>query len=293
MPSTTYARGHVIETPAPGGRAVFYVPDPPLSGLVNSIWLYEATVPPHARERVLPSGSMQLIINLREDKLHVSDPDGSSEPNSFPGSLLSGAHSEPFLIDTVHQSSTMGVQFRPGGAFPFLAPPADEFRNTHVSLDAVWGTGSAELRERLLQAEAASDRLVILADALLQRASGPLVRRPAVSYALKAFRGGVPAGTVRDVSEQVGLSSRRFIQVFSQEVGLTPKLFSRVQRFQRALRIIRKHAEVDWAEVAAASGYFDQSHLIHEFREFTGLSPNAYLPHRGPHINHVAVPDQS
>jgi AraC-like DNA-binding protein len=235
---------------------------------------------------------MQLIINLREDKLQVSEPDGSSEPNTFPGSLLCGAYSEPFLIDTIHRSSMMGVHFLPGGAFPFLGPPADEFRNAHVSLDTIWGTGGVDLRERLAEAGTPGDKVCVLAEALLQQATGPLIRRPAVTFALKAFRGGVPAGTVREVTEQIGLSSRRFIQVFSEEVGLTPKLFSRVQRFQKALRMIRRRGDVDWAEVAAASGYFDQAHLIHDFREFSGLSPTAYLPFRGPHINHVTVPNR-
>jgi len=285
--------GRVIETPAPGGRAVLFVPEAPLSVLVHSIWLYEAGAAPHARERVLPCGSMQLIINLREDRLQVSEADGFAEPRVLRGSLLCGAYSEPFLIDTVHQSSIMGVHFRPGGAFPFLGPPADEFRNTHVSLDEVCGASAAELRERLAEAEPSGDKLRILAAALLDRATGPLIRRPAVTFALRAFRGGVPAGTVREVTEQVGLSSRRFIQVFSEEVGLTPKLFSRVQRFQKALRMARSRAEVDWAEVASACGYFDQAHLTHDFKEFSGLSPNAYLPYRGPHINHVTVPDPS
>jgi AraC-like DNA-binding protein len=292
MASTTPPSGRILETPAPGGRATFFVPEPPLSGLVSSIWLYETDELPHLKERVLPSGNMQLLINLREDELTVAEPDRDDRPDAFPGALLCGAHSEPFLIDTVHQSSIMGVTFRPAGAFPFLRPPANEFQNTHVSLDNVWGNGATELRERLLQAETKGDKLRILAEALLQRASGPLVRRPAVSYALRAFGRGVPAGTVREVTEQVGLSSRRFIQVFSKEVGLTPKLFSRVQRFQKALRLVRQTREVDWAEVAATVGYFDQSHLIHEFREFSGLSPNAYLPQRGPHLNHVAVPDK-
>jgi AraC-like DNA-binding protein len=293
MPSTAHAAGHIVQTPAPGGRATFFVPEAPLSGLVASIWLYETDDLAHPKERVLPSANMQLLVNLREDELTVSDADGAGKPALFPGALLSGAHAEPFLIDTIHQSSIMGVSFRPGGAFPFFRPPADEFRNTHVSLEAVWGAGAAELRERLLAAGAADDRLRILAEALLQRATGALVRRPAVTYALRAFRSGVPAGTVRDVTDQVGLSSRRFIKVFSEEVGLTPKLFSRVQRFQKALRLARRTSEVDWAELAADAGYFDQSHLIHEFREMSGLSPAAYLPHRGPHLNHVAVPDRS
>ena len=281
----------VLTLPAPGGRAVFYLPQPPLSGLVQSIWLYEAAAPAHARERVLPSGTMQLTINLREDRLQVSDRVDSGRSMMFPGSLISGAYARPFVIDAVHQSSIMGVAFRPGGAFPFFDSPADDFRDEHVSLDTLWGAAASDLREQLLEAATPGARLHILAQALLARATKPLTRRPAVAFALKAFRGGVPAGTVGDVTEQVGLSPRRFIQLFSEEVGLTPKLFCRIQRFQKALRAAHRREEIDWAEVAAACGYFDQSHLIHDFRAFTDVSPSAYLSQRGEHLNHLPLPD--
>jgi len=97
--------------------------------------------------------------------------------------------------------------------------------------------------------------------------------------------------TIADVTERIGLSSRRFIEVFRDEVGLTPKLFCRVRRFQQVLHLIRSGQQVDWASVALTCGYFDQAHCIHDFQVFAGLAPTAYLAHQGEYRNHVPLPD--
>jgi transcriptional regulator GlxA family with amidase domain len=96
-----------------------------------------------------------------------------------------------------------------------------------------------------------------------------------VGAALRAFGEGDGGVRVRDVARRVGLSDRRFIEVFRAEVGMTPKAYSRVRRFQRALAAARAvgAGRPEWARVAAACGYFDQSHLVHDFREFSGFGP--------------------
>ncbi len=82
-----------------------------------------------------------------------------------------------------------------------------------------------------------------------------------------------PGRTVGDVASSVELSPRRFIQVFTREVGMTPKHLSRILRFQRFSELARRADNPDWGELAAACGYFDQAHLINEVREFTGTTP--------------------
>jgi AraC-like DNA-binding protein len=94
---------------------------------------------------------------------------------------------------------------------------------------------------------------------------------------------------ISDMTEQIGLSSRHFIQIFSQEVGLTPRLFCRVQRFQEVLRQIGKAQQVGWTNIALTCGYFDQSHFIHDFQAFSGLNPTTYLLQRSEHPNHVPI----
>jgi len=93
------------------------------------------------------------------------------------------------------------------------------------------------------------------------------------------------------VTGQLALSPRRFIQVFAEQVGLTPKLFCRVRRFHEVMRRVHQGSGIDWTEVALSCGYFDQAHFIRDFRAFSGLNPTAWLAHRGEHLNHVPIPD--
>ena len=267
-----------------------YLPGPPVSNFVEMLWYYEGYVVPHAKERVLPDGSMQLIINLAEDRLGVFDSRDPRVRRTLSGCLVSGARSEFVVIDTSCQKSIMGAAFKRGGGFPFFHLPASELHNEQVSLDALWGSRAGELRERLLEAQTPDARFQILERALLAQA-GTFSRHPAVAFALSEF-GRVPHNrTVGDVTDQIGLSQRRFIQVFRDEVGLTPKLFCRIRRFQEALQVIRRQNVINWAGVASDCGYFDQAHFIHDFQAFSGINPTTYAANMGEFANHVAIAD--
>lgn len=269
-----------------------YVPGPPLSDFVDLFWSYEAHDPPHAKERILPTGTMELIVDLREEELRVYDGRNHEQFQSFATALICGAHSESFVIDTASQASVMGVHFKPGGAVPFVKLAADDLRNAHVSLEALWGAKAIELRDRLLEAQTPEGRFRILERTLLTQAVRPLARHPAVAFALKEFQDAPRTPTISDVSERTGLSKRRLIQVFSDEVGLTPKRFCRVRRFQDVLRLIKREQRVDWGKIALECGYFDQAHFIHDFQAFSGLTPTAYLARCTEHLNHVSLSER-
>ncbi len=268
-----------------------YHPRPPLADFVETLWLYEGDPPLHTKERRLPTGTMELVINLRDNALHVSDWQRPDQFQRFRGSLLCGAYAECFVIDTASLASVIGVQFRPGGAFPFVRMPAGELHNTHVSLDTLWGTSASDLREQLLAAATPEARFRLLEQSLLAQVARPLAGHPAVACALQAFQQVPHLRTIADVSGQIGLSQRRFIDVFREAVGLTPKQFCRVRRFQHALRLIEQGQHVEWTALALTCGYYDQAHFIHDFQAFAGLTPTAYLARRSEHRNHVPLRD--
>lgn len=271
-----------------------YIPKLPLAAFVNQFWLCEGDTPPHQKERILPDGSIELLINLRQDRLNIYNRDNPEQCQIFRGALIAGVHSEYFVIDTASQEFIMGVHFKPGGAFPFFGLPSCELRDVHVSLDNLWKATAQEVREQLLEAETPQARFGILEKALLAQATKPLTRHPAVTFALGEFHKMPSKCTVSEVSEQIGLSSRRFIQVFSEQVGLTPKLFWRIRRFQQVLHLIRGSSQplsLDWADIALNCGYFDQAHFIHDFQAFAGLNPTTYLAQQSEHFNHVPLPD--
>jgi AraC-like DNA-binding protein len=247
-----------------------------LSDFVENFWLYEGYEGEHTNERILPTGTIELVINLREDELRIYNAERPDRCARFSGAVVSGAYGKGFVSDTEEEAFIMGVHFKPGGAFPFLGIPADEIADTHVDLETFWSSSAIRLRERLCGASTSAERFNLLQEALIRSLFRPMEHHYAVSTALEAF-GRNPNQAVRDIAKEVGLSQRRFIQIFKSEVGVTPKLFSRVRRFQRARAFIEQRDTSDWTNIAMECGYFDQSHLIREFQEFSGTSPGAYL----------------
>src|SRR5215471_9510572 len=101
-------------------------PPLPLAGLIEALWYWDGPARSHDFERLLPDGSMELIINLYEDEVRVYDRRDRSRFERLDGVTLVGPHSQHFIIDTAEQTRVMGVHFRPGGALPFLRLPMDE-----------------------------------------------------------------------------------------------------------------------------------------------------------------------
>jgi AraC-like DNA-binding protein len=250
-------------------------PCAPLSEFIEDFWLYEGYESRHSHERILPSGTFEMVFNLREDELRIYGASDAGRCSRFSGAVISGPYAGSFMSDAAEEAEILGAHFKPGGAFGFLGPLAGELANTHVDLRTIWGPAANTLRERLCALSQPIDRFRLFEQTLLQRLCDGPSRHGAVRVGLDVLMRTHGRAKVRDVARAVDLSQRRFIEVFAAEVGLTPKLFGRVQRFQYALASWRK-VTVDWAQLAVDCGYFDQSHLIHEFIEFAGLSPAEY-----------------
>jgi AraC-like DNA-binding protein len=254
----------------------FYKPAAPLSKFVDSFWLYEGKSE-HKSERILPTGTLELAINLRQNESLFYDAEHPENYSRFSGAVISGAHGRAFVVDTAEETSIIGVHFKPGGAFPFLRLPAGDLVDTHVDLETIVGPSASLLREQLCEVTTPVERFQLLEQALLSRLHYGVEQHYAVSAALEMFGKNQAGPIVREAAKYLGLSQRRFIQVFKAEVGMTPKLFSRIQRFQQTRSLVQLNPSLNWATVASDLGYFDQSHLIREFLEFSGLSPTEYL----------------
>lgn len=267
-----------------------HVPGPPLDAFVENLWSL-SDAPPHARERILPSGTLELVINLHEDEFRIYDVAEDRPPKRFRGAMVSGAYGGPFVIDTQEHASIIGVHFAPGGAAPFLGVPPGRLADAHLELENLWPGQASELRERLCSAATSAERFRILEEALLARLRQPFKHHGAVRAALEHI--ARPGLAVAAIADRVGLSHRRLIEIFTAEVGVPPKLFGRLQRFQRAMSVVQQAPVVGWAKLALSCGYCDQSHLIRDFREFSGFSPADLFRRRNDRVkvNHVALPD--
>ncbi|MFZ5892786.1 MAG: DUF6597 domain-containing transcriptional factor [Myxococcota bacterium] len=253
-------------------------PSPPLDKFVERIW-YCADASTHARERVLPSGgSIDLGFNLAEDEVRIYDVTNPESVRVHSGAIVCGSYTHSYFIDPRQRASVLGAHFRPGGAFAFLGISPWEIVDSHVQLHDLWGSSSRSLREQLIEAGSPSDQLRILEEALQARLRRARPGHPAVGVAVDALRTATSEARVAQVAALVGLSHRRFIEVFEREVGLTPKVYARIQRFHRVKqRIAALGSPPSWASFALECGYCDQSHMIRDFAAFSGMSPASYL----------------
>jgi AraC-like DNA-binding protein len=266
-----------------------YKPRPPLDRFVEVIWVMESGPSPHTKERLLPDGSVEFVFDLNEGAFPIFSHENLDHREIFRGNVLCGPHSRHFAIDTSVGTSVAGIHFKPGGARPFVNLPFGELHNAHIGLDSVWGQTTANrIREQLLEAATPESKAMVLERALLAAAPTPS-RHSAVAFALNEFRMVPETQNISEVTEKIGLSPRRFIDLFRNEIGLTPKLFCRVRRFQRVLRQISASQPVNWIDLALKCGYFDQAHFNHDFRAFSGINPSAYTADYLGHVNHVPI----
>ena len=249
-----------------------YRPGPPLNEFIDYFWLIQGGQTPRL-EKILPCGMTELVVNLKNNEICIHDPEQPEHYRRFSGAVFSGTYSRSFICNALQHEAIMGVHFKPGGAFPFLDTDASELTNAHANLADLWGRSGVELRERLCTAATPQQRFQLMERVLRSRLHHHTTSQLQMKIALNLFAMGA---LVRDVSRELGYAQRRFIQMFNSNVGLTPKMFCRIRRFQQARLLAEKLETPDWAELAVACGYFDQSHLIKDFQEFSGSTPRTY-----------------
>lgn len=264
-----------------------FPPPPGLAGLVDCLWLSEAPAGPAAppvSHRVLPDNCTDILWQDSGDAFFV------------------GMMSTWLDLPAAHRVRTVAVRFRPGAASLFVGPvPLAALTDQRADIAQLWGGSAADRLADALWSAARSDagRLALLTEALYARLSlAPPGARAATALACR-MTAATPAGqalALRAVAEleasggvlrvaalaaAFGVSRQYLAAQFRDHVGLSPKLFARICRFRSAraaaLTATPGQHGHDWATLALDSGYFDQSHLIRDFQDFTGTPPEAHV----------------
>lgn len=264
-----------------------YIPEGRLSSYVKYIWCVEDYAPASDKERVLPSGASQLIINLGNTYFrHFGGPD-QTIIRDYDYAVVSGSHTRHIFLDSHCRASTMGVVLEPAGVPALLQIPADEFRDQVISLKAIWGAEISELREHLIETPNPEMKFRLLDSFLVDHLEFSFEPKPAIIYSVEQLKRNHGMKPVTEILDETGYSHRWFSQTFQETVGLPPKKYARLCRFQHILRLIRNRDIASWTDLALAGGYYDQSHLIHDFKSFAGISPTQYFDTESSEINHL------
>jgi AraC-like DNA-binding protein len=264
-------------------------PSPLLRPFVKVLWVSErddTALPPGARERVLPTGCMHLVFRLSDHPVRIYDSVDDGTGRDLSHAVVGGARATYYVRDTSPASRSIGAQFYAGAAELLLGVPADELADRHTPLEDLWGRSAQRARERLLEAGSPERQLAVFESLLASRLPRLRAMHPAVAEALQRF---VHTQNVSDVARASGYSHRRFITLFNRSVGLTPKVYCRVVRFQHALERLASEPAASFADIALDAGYSDQAHFTRDFREFAGVAPGQYRAIAPAQTNHIPL----
>jgi AraC-like DNA-binding protein len=246
-------------------------PNPALCSWVRSLWYCRAPRFSHHRERVLPNGCIQIIFNLSRSYLTDCGDDGKAS-RRLPRAIVVGTRARFGVVDTADMEEMVGILIEPGGFAGLFRERADLFFKRSIGLEEVWAGTS--LTERLCEVPT-PEKLRTLEVFLTGRLHPGTRRSELVDQGLHLFR--EKGFRVAECARSVGVNERRLSQVFREQVGMSPKMWCRIRRFQTAVRALHNGVDVPWTELALRCGYYDQSHFANDFRAFSGINPTTYF----------------
>lgn len=265
--------------PAPGDPVQSYrerLPAPELAGHVAIVWVLEVGADGVSYEhRTVPNGSLEISYTLGSDRIGVAGP-----------------RRGPLVARLEPGAAVVGLRLRPGAAPSLLGPPATELVDLEVDAELLWGPGAAALAGRLAEAGAPARAARVLEDEIARRVAAAPALDPLVAAAvgrLQPWR----SGGLGDWASGLPLSERQLRRRFLAALGLGPKAFQRILRFQAFLALTQgRRGHLGLARLARRAGYADQAHLTREASALAGLTPRAFLEETwrscGPTHDHEA-----
>ena len=266
-----------------------YTPTYPLSQFIDHFFYYTGFTPEHAVERFLPDGEVQMIFDLTDDPKYIYDNITLQEIQTCKKVWFSGFRTEPITIPSGRESEMLIVQFKMGKASPFLIEPMHKLTDFVVDGELVMNPEILVIRERLQEYESPQQKFHCLENQLLKIYIRHLRENSFVEFAVSSIVAEPGQSSIKAISEKAGYSQKHIIKLFKDHVGVTPKEFLKVIRFQKAIQQIERQKAVDWSAVAHDCGFYDQSHFIADFKLFSGYTPTAYLEQKGTCIKRVPV----
>jgi len=253
-----------------------YRPSPALADYIECYWTWRGDRMSGREERLIPGGRVELLFNFGAAVEWLMDrPDAAGL--ELRGAYLMGQRDRLFFCRPSGRVQLLGVRFRPGCFAAFSPTPLHLLLNSLLPASELLGAGMRILHEQLGGCGDDASRVCLLDDWFGGALAGSC--SAGVGFALEQLR-RVEGITVEAVCEQVGWGYKRMERAFLKEVGYTPKGYSRLVRFNKAIRQIG--GEESLTSVGYACGYYDQAHFIKDFARFAGMTPGQFRVEENP-----------
>ena len=247
-------------------------PDYSLSNIIDCYWVIESNDRTTHQQQIIPDGFPEIIFHYGDPyKINLS---GKWEIQTK--KLLSGQIRNHFILENTGKSGMIGLKFKPAGITQLFGIDMQEFTDRVVDLDSVLETEFKIISEKLLSPIPYLEKVDILNQFFSKKAVDDSENSRLIEQALELITEENGMISVSKLTSSLEVGERKLERLFNKYVGLSPKFYSRIIRFNHIFQIIQKK-KLSWSEVAQLSGYYDQSHFISNFQEFSGKDPSTYF----------------
>ena len=246
-----------------------------LKAYVKCYFLFESSSENSFVDTVFPSGFTEIIFNLGTGKWQTFSGD---QFVTTPTIELWGQIIKPLTIRSIGKNTMLGIRFFPYAMSCFVKENIDSLNNQVVDFKDLSGNAISVLHSQLLETNVLNQRIALVEDFLLNTLSQCKRKHNKIAVLnniMHELKQEDFFDNIENVASRYGITSRYLQKLFLQYTGLTPKLYTKINRFQNSLRLVTQNNN-SLTSIAYDCGYFDQSHFIREFKSFTGLTPSGY-----------------
>ncbi len=268
-----------------------YTPNEKLANQVKFYWSLENNDDDaaHDKERIFPDGCIELIFNYGDKfKKFDNDTDFHIQPPAF----IHGQLKTYFELQAIGKKiGVFSARMHPAGLRPFVDFDVDTFTGAALTMEQVWGDDGKKLEDTMLACSNNTQRITVLEQFLLHKRQALKVDNVPVEYCVDAMLKNVGNVTIDQLADELEIGKRQLERRFTAAVGIAPKLLARIIRFQNVLQLIENSAFKSFTTIAYEGGFYDQSHFIKDFKDFTGLNPKQYFSENLEMVKHFSFTD--
>lgn len=259
-----------------------------LSKYVADLIYHKDYDPEHKMDKYLPDGTINIIFELTGNPKFIYDNSSAKPIQECSDVWFSGVLKDYITISSNHEEM-MVLVFKPGAGFPLIHKSAAHFSNKVVPAEEIFGSAILELHSELKQPTVPEVKFSKIESWLQGQLKEDDFYTGIIQYAIRAIENTPSNINITALARKSGYSQKQFIALFKKYVGITPKQFHRIIRFNEILAAVENKEKISWTIIASDCGYFDQAHFIKDFQSFSGLNPKQYLSDIGEYPNFFPV----
>ncbi len=253
-----------------------YKLQPPHQQYIESIFHFSGFMPDHSIERLVPTGHIFLLFELDNFVRHTYDNETLKEIDSLSGSWVSGMHTNYISISAHPDSEMFVIQFKPYGAYSYFHFPIYRLNEKIVPAEKLFKIDITRLREEIRIQKTSKDKFRV-AETWLNTRFDPSKTAPDALVEVLEKLHKEPAVKYKNIVASYPNTHKHLIGQFKKMIGLTPKQYQRIVRFNEIFNQLNNNDKIVWSQIAYQCGFSDQSHFIKEFRHFSGFNPQEFI----------------